>query len=136
MRNRRILGIGQLGRRLALAFVAVALAAIAVNSAISAETLGADMTHIVMQQEGGTARAIAATSSAAYEDAGWARADLSPAYDLARRAGAGLQLRDPAWRLVSSSPRFASFPAAHQRSLAVSRHGRLSPASTSPTSRR
>ena len=135
MRNRRILGIGQLGRRLALAFVAVALAAIAVNSAISAETLGADMTHIVMQQEGGTAWA-AATSSAAYDDAGWARADLSPAYDLARRAGAGLQLRDPAWRLVSSSPRFASFPAAHQRSLAVSRHGRLSPASTSPTSRR
>ncbi len=135
MRNRRILGIGQLGRRLALAFVAVALAAIAVNSAISAETLGADMTHIVMQQEGGTARA-AATSSAAYEEAGWARADLSPAYDLARRAGAGLQLRDPAGRLVSSSPRFASFPAAHQRSLAVSRHGRLSPASTSPTSRR
>ncbi len=119
MRNRRIAGIGQLGARLALAFVAVALAAIVVNAAISAQILGADIGRVVEQQENSLASAAALTSGAAFQRIGWARADLDPVYRLVARAGAAVQVRDMAGRVVGSSPEFAGFPPAHARTRPV-----------------
>src|SRR5262249_56758698 len=77
-RNFNVFGVGQLGRRLALAFIAVALAAIAVNATISAERLGSDINRVAMQQESSLAQAVAGTSRA--PDPGTTRepSDLAP----------------------------------------------------------
>lgn len=124
MRNRQVLGIGQLGLRLALAFVAVAVAAIAVNAAVSARSLDTDIQNVAHKQENSLAKAAALTAGSAYEGIGWARVDLTGVFYLARRGGAAVQVRDDAGRVIGSSPRYAAFPAAHERSEFVRVHGR------------
>lgn len=113
-RNRTIFGIGQLGRRLALAFVAVALAAIAVNTTIAAESLGADINRVAMQQETSLAQSISATAGAAHQGSNWTRTDLDPVFDLAERGDASIQIRDTSGHVVAKSRRYAAFPRAHQ----------------------
>jgi len=124
MSGRRVAGIGQLGVRLALAFVAVALAAIAVNALISAEILGGDFDRLVRQQERQLSGALALTSAAAYGNMGWAHADLDPVYSLAHRAGAVVRVRDAAGRIVGSSPHFASLPPSRAHTLPVIEDGK------------
>ncbi len=119
-----IFGIGQLGRRLVLAFIAVALAAIVINALISEASVGNDITNVANQQEASLTKGVALTAGAAYKGIGWANADLSPVFFLAHRAGAAVQVRDGAGRLVGSSPRFASYPAARQRTEPVIVEGR------------
>jgi len=115
----RIAGFGRLGVRLSLAFIAVALAAIAVNAVISAEILGTDIKRLVGAEERGLASAVALTSGAAFRQAGWVHADLDESYALARRADAAVQVRDMTGRVVGSSPHFASFPPWHSRTVPV-----------------
>ena len=124
MSSRRVAGIGQLGVRLALAFVAVALAAIAVNALISAEILGGDFDRLVRQQERQLSGALALSSAAAYGHMGWAHADLDSVFALADGAGAGVRVRDAAGRVVGSSPHFASLPASRARTLPVVEDGK------------
>jgi two-component system, OmpR family, sensor histidine kinase BaeS len=119
MSGRRVAGIGQLGARLALAFVAVALAAIFVNALLSAEILGGDFNRLVKQQERGLADASALASAAAYGNMGWKHADLDSVYALADRADAGVRVWDGAGRIVGSSPNFASLPTSHARTMPV-----------------
>lgn len=114
--NRRILGCGELGRRLAVAFVGVALAAIAVNSILSAETLDSDIKRVARQP---LAKAVAFSAAAAYQGIGWRRADLIPVFELAGIAGAGVQVGDAAGRVVASSPGFARLPVTQERRLPV-----------------
>jgi two-component system, OmpR family, sensor histidine kinase BaeS len=119
MSSRRVAGIGQLGARLALAFVAVALAAIAVNALISAEILGGDFNRLVRQQERGVASGAALATAAAYGNMGWAHADLHSVYALAHRAEAVVRVRDAAGRVVGSSPHFAGQPTSRARTMPV-----------------
>ena len=107
MRNHKFLGIGQLGRRLVLAFVAVALVEIAVNEAVSEEDLPSDIGPVVGNQERSLTQAAGLTAGAAYQGIGWRRADLDPVYDLASQSGSAVQIRDMAHQVVGSSPRFA-----------------------------
>ena len=118
-RNGRVFGIGQLGRRMVLVFVAVALAAIAVNATISAESLGSDINRVAMQQEGSLAQSVAATAAAAYQGSNWGLANLDPVLDLANRGDASAQIRNISGQVVAQSPRFARFPSAHQLILPV-----------------
>ena len=118
-RNRTIFGIGQLGRRLALAFVAVALAAIAVNATIAAETLGADVNRIAQKEENTLTQSVAVMTAAAYRDGTWAHADLHPAFSRAMRGDAALQVRDKSGHMVQQSSRFAKEPAAHERVVPI-----------------
>ena len=122
--NRRLFGIGQLGRRMVLVFVAVALAAIAVNATISAESLGSDFNRVVVQQEGSLAQSVAVTAAASYQGSNWGRADIGPALDIAERGLASAQVRNMDGNVVGQSPRFASFPSAHQLILPVELKGR------------
>jgi two-component system sensor histidine kinase BaeS len=119
MSGRRVAGMGQLGVRLALAFVAVALAAITVNAVIAAEILGGDFNRLVRQQEHQLAGAVALTSAAAYGNMGWAHADLESVYSLAHRAGAVVRIRDAAGRIVGSSSHFASLPSSRADTVPV-----------------
>jgi two-component system sensor histidine kinase BaeS len=124
MQNRRILGIGPLGRQLALAFVAVALAAIAVLGVISATTTMVDITNLTSRQEQNLGAALAVATGAAYRHGGWADDDLMPVFKLVARDDSGAQLRDLAGRVVRSSPRFATLPRAGQLNEPINARGR------------
>lgn len=117
--NRRVFGIGKLGRRLALVFVAVALAAIAVNATISALSLGSDINRVATQQEGSLAQSIAAMAAAEFHGGTWAPADLNLAFERARRNNAGIRIRSESGRIVWQSGHFFRLPTAHQRTVAI-----------------
>ncbi|SRR6266567_8625807 len=88
-------GGGPIALRLALAFVGVALTAVAVLAGLTAVFVATDISHLVTRQQSGLTRAVALAAGAAWDRSdGWASADLSPVLDLAarvaaRRAGPG-----------------------------------------------
>jgi two-component system, OmpR family, sensor histidine kinase BaeS len=98
-----------LGLRLALAFLAVALAAIALLSGLAAVLTSHDVSSLADRQRTDLASAIAVAAGTAWDRTGnWATTDLSPVLDLAQRTGVSLEIRDTAGRTVASSPGFAA----------------------------
>jgi two-component system sensor histidine kinase BaeS len=98
-----------LGLRLALAFLAVALAAIAALAALLAVFAATDVSHLADRQRSELASAVAVPAATAWEQGrSWAGVDLSPVYDLARRIGVTVQVRDTAGRVVAASAGFGS----------------------------
>jgi signal transduction histidine kinase len=109
-----------LGLRLALAFLSVALAAVALLAGLTAALAAADVSALTSQQRADLTSAIAAAAAAAWDRGdSWASADLSPVLDLATRTGAEVQIRDPAGRVVTASPDFAAQAAAPEQRAAV-----------------
>jgi len=97
--------LGSLGVRLALAFVAVALAATAVLSALVLVTANREVSDLVRTQQQQRGLDIAAAAGAAYQDAGgWETADVRAALVLATTSGAELTLSDVAGALVDPFP--------------------------------
>ena len=95
--------------RLALAFLAVALAAVALVAGLTAAFAAADVSALATRQQTELTSAIAVAAGAAWDRANsWASADLSPLLDLAARTGADIQIRDQADRAVAASPGFAA----------------------------
>jgi two-component system sensor histidine kinase BaeS len=98
-----------LGLRLALTFLAVALAAIALLGGLTAALASGDVSSLADGQRTDLANAIAVAASTAYDRTdSWASADLSPVLDLAQRTGLSLEIRDATGRVVASSPGFAA----------------------------
>jgi two-component system sensor histidine kinase BaeS len=98
-----------LGLRLALAFLAVALAAVALLAGLAAAFVSADVSSLASGQRAELASAVAVAAGTAWDrNDSWASADLSPLLDLAARSGLDLQVRDTAGRAVASSPGFAT----------------------------
>jgi two-component system sensor histidine kinase BaeS len=96
-----------LGPRLALAFLGVALAAIALLAGLAAAYTAADVSRLADRQRTELASAISVAAGAAWDRRdSWAAADLAPVLDLAQRAGAHVEIRDAAGRIVASSPGF------------------------------
>ena len=116
--------IGGLGLRLALVFVAVALAAVAAVIALGSMTTARDVQHLIAQQRTGLARATAVAAGIAYGQAGWPRADLAPLTDLVAHAGAAVQVRDLAGQVIGTSPGFASHRHGPQLTEPVRMRGR------------
>jgi hypothetical protein len=110
MARGRPLGFGGLWWRLALAFLLVSVLALVVDNALNAKGLASDIDAVAQRQESGLAHAAAFTSGAAYNSVGWPHADLRPVMDLADRAGAAVEIRDHAGRVVGSSSGYASYP--------------------------
>jgi len=78
-----------LGLRLALAFLSVALAAVALLAGLTAALAAADVSALTSQQRADLTSAIAAAAALAWDHTdNWASADLSPVLDLATRTGA------------------------------------------------
>ena len=112
-----------LGLRLALAFLAVALAAVALLAGLTAAFAAADVSALARQQRTELTSAIAVAAGAAWDrNNSWASADLSPVLDLAQRIGAAVQVRDRAGHVVASSPGFTAQPGPPS-SAAVMVHG-------------
>ena len=108
-----------LGLRLALAFISVALAAIALLAGLTAAFAAADVSALATRQHAELTSAIAVAAGAAWDRRdSWATADLSPVLDLAARAGADVQIRDQHGRVVTSSPGFTA-QAGPQASAAI-----------------
>jgi two-component system sensor histidine kinase BaeS len=118
-------GGGPIALRLALTFVGVALAAVALLAGLTAAFVAADVSHLVARQQSVLTRAVAVAGGAAWDRShSWASADLSPVLDLAGRVGAGVQVRDPAGRVVQSSPGFSQLSSSPQLQEPVSVGGR------------
>src|SRR5580704_10066629 len=109
-----------LGLRLALAFLSVALAAVALLAGLTAALAAADVSALTSQQRADLTSAIAAAAAAAWDRGdSWASADLSPVLDLATRTGAEVQIRDQASRVVIASPGFAGQTAAPEQNAPI-----------------
>ncbi|MGO9219914.1 MAG: sensor histidine kinase [Streptosporangiaceae bacterium] len=115
---------GTIGLRLALAFLGVALAAIALVAGLTAVFSEADVSALAGRERAELAAAVAVATGAAWEqNKSWAAADLAPVLDLTARTDSGVQIRDAAGRPVASSPGFAGHPGT-QTSVPVVVHGR------------
>jgi two-component system, OmpR family, sensor histidine kinase BaeS len=98
-----------LGLRLALAFISVALAAIALLAGLTAAFAAADVSALATRQHRELTSAIAVAAGAAWDrNSSWAGANLAPVLDLAERTGADIQIRDRSGRVVASSPGFGA----------------------------
>jgi two-component system, OmpR family, sensor histidine kinase BaeS len=97
-----------LGFRLALGFISVALAAVALLAGLTVVFASADVSALVDRQRTELTGAVAAAAGAGWElHDSWLNADLFPALDLASHAGAEAQIKDSAGTVVASSPTFA-----------------------------
>jgi two-component system, OmpR family, sensor histidine kinase BaeS len=109
-----------LGLRLALAFLSVALAAVALLAGLTAVLAATDVSALTSQQRTDLTSAIAAAAAAAWDHTdSWKSADLSPVLDLATRTGAEVQIHDANGHSVISSPGFAAQAAAPEQTAAV-----------------
>ena len=115
---------GTLGLRLALAFLGVALAAIALLAGLTAAFAAADVSHLASQQRAELAQAIAAGAGVVWDrnNNSWSSADLSAVLDQAARIGTAVQIRDQSGRVVASSGGFGARNGA-QVSVPVVVHG-------------
>jgi two-component system, OmpR family, sensor histidine kinase BaeS len=113
-----------LGLRLALAFISIALAAIALLAGLTAAFAAADVSALANRQHAELTSAITVAAGAAWDrDRSWAAADLSPVLDLAAEAGADIQIRDTSGRVVTSSPGFTAPRAGPAASSAIAVRG-------------
>jgi len=113
-----------LALRLALAFLGVALVAVALLAGLIAAFAAADVAALASHQREELTNAIAVAAAAAWDqNDSRASADLSPVLDLAARTGADVQIRDLAGRVVAHSPGFAAQASAPQYSAAVTVRG-------------
>jgi len=112
------------GLRLAMTFLAVALASIAVLAGLVSAFAAADVSTLTTRQRTALTSAIAVASAASWErNQSWAVANLNPVLDLAGNTGALAQIRDLSGRAVASSPGFAAHASAQQYSAPVLMRG-------------
>ena len=96
-----------LGLRLALAFLGVALAAVALNAILTAVFSAVDVSSLATRQRNDLAGALAVAAASAWEQHdSWTGADLTTARALTAHTGVEFQIRDTAGRVVASSSGF------------------------------
>jgi len=109
-----------IGLRLALAFAAVALAAIALLAGLTAAFAAADVSSLASRQRSELTSAVAVASGTAWDsNRSWASASVFPVLDLAARVGADAEVRDRVGRSVALSPGFAARASSPQFSAAI-----------------
>lgn len=112
-----------LGSRLALVFLGVALAAVALLAVLAAVFSAVDVSSLANRQRDDLASAVAAAAAASWSQSqGWAGADLTPVLDLAAHSGLQLQVTDTSGRAVATTPGFT--PAGSKSTQPVVVHGR------------
>jgi signal transduction histidine kinase len=99
---------GRLGLQLALAFVAVALGAVAATVVMASLTVISSVHQLVADQLDRTAKAAALGAATSYRPTGWA-ARLAPEVAVIDQSGARIQVRDETGKIVRSSPGYSRF---------------------------
>ena len=114
-----------LGFRLALGFISVALAAVALLAVLTVVFASADVTSVVNRQRTELTHSIAAAAGAGWElHDNWTGADLGPALDLAEHRGAEVQIKKPGGAVVAASPGFTARAAGPEFDAVVMVRGR------------
>jgi signal transduction histidine kinase len=98
--------IGQLGLRLALAFVGVALAAVIASILLGTVTTDRDVAELIKGQHRDLAQVAADAAAAAYHRGHWVRAELTPLLDVVVPAGTAVQVRDLRGHKIRTSSNF------------------------------
>jgi two-component system, OmpR family, sensor histidine kinase BaeS len=97
--------LGPLGRRLALAFLAVAVGALALLSGLVVRAAERDVSRLVGQERDVTLADVADAAGAAYAEAGgWDGADLDAVVAVSDHEGADVEVLDAAGETVGGSP--------------------------------
>jgi two-component system sensor histidine kinase BaeS len=118
-------GRDTLGLRLALSFLGVALAAVALLAGLIVAFAAAEVSTVVREQRADLTGAIAAAAAATWtQHHSWRGADMSPALDLAARTGADARIVDAAGSQVAVSSGFAADRRAPQYTAPVVLKGR------------
>jgi two-component system sensor histidine kinase BaeS len=113
-----------LGLRLALAFLGVALAAVALMAVLTAVFSAVDVSSLASRQRDVLAGAFAVAAGSAWQQhQGWADADLKTVTDQAEALGVQLQVRDADGHTVAATSGFAA-AAVPTASAPVLVHGR------------
>ncbi len=100
-------GTGPIRLRLALAFVAVALTAVALITILTAFFAAADVSQLAGRQQRDVTQAMAVAAGAVWDRTGeWAGADLMPVTDMGSRIGADVKITENTGRAVVASPGF------------------------------
>ena len=98
-----------LGLRLALAFLGVSLAAVALLAVLAAVFSAVDVSSLGNRQRIELASAFAVAAAGSYNaERGWADANLSPVIDVAGNSGVQLQVRDDAGHPIVTTAGFAA----------------------------
>jgi two-component system, OmpR family, sensor histidine kinase BaeS len=114
------------GMRLSLAFISVALAAVALLAILTAIFAASDVDQLSQTQRERLARAVGAVVTASRAEAGrWSSADLMPITDLTARSRAQLRISDAAGVPVLVTPGFASDPGPVDRVPVIVGHRRV-----------
>src|SRR6201994_2150822 len=102
-----------LGLRLALAFLGVALGAVALLAGLTAAFSAADVSDLANRQRHELTSAVAVAAGAAWgRNDSWTSADLSPVLDLARQTGGGVAIRARNGPAGAPPPRLDGHPRA------------------------
>ena len=97
-----------IGLRLALAFVAVALSAVALFGLLSAVFTADEVSELASDQRSALTQALqVASADAWHHQHRWSMAELQPVVDLASKIGARIQVTDQTGGTVVSSPGYA-----------------------------
>jgi two-component system sensor histidine kinase BaeS len=115
-------GSGSIRLRLAVAFVAVALSAVALLAGLTAAFAAADVSHLASRQRAQLAQAMTAAAGTAWDRSdSWAGADLRPVLDAGRRIGADVEVSSNAGQLVAASPGFSRGTGPTQKAAVIVR---------------
>jgi signal transduction histidine kinase len=99
---------GPIRLRLALAFIGVALLAVALLAGLTAAFAAADVSDLAAKQRQELTQAMAAAAGAAWEaNNTWDKADLGGVINAGGNIGADVQVTDNAGRVIGSSPGFS-----------------------------
>ncbi len=111
---------GPIAFRLALAFAAVALAAVALLAGLTAAFAAADVSDLAARQRAELTTAIAVAAGGAWDRMNtWTGADLSPVLNLVARIGADVRIDDRAGRPVATTQGFAALHGNPQQSRPI-----------------
>jgi len=100
-----------LGTRLALAFLGVALAAVALMAVLTAVFSAVDVSSLATRQREELAGAFAVYAGSSWQQHhGWVSSELIPIIDFAEQTGVQLQVRDAAGHGVAATSGFGSAP--------------------------
>ncbi len=91
----------RLSTRLALAFVAVAIAAVSLLAVLTLVATNSQVSGLVVAEQRDTTRSVDSALAQAYRDSGgWSSADLSAAYSLAASGGSQIQVIGPSGHVI------------------------------------
>jgi two-component system, OmpR family, sensor histidine kinase BaeS len=100
---------GPIRLRLALAFIGVALLAVALLAGLTAAFAAADVSTLAVQQRQELTQAMTVVAGTAWEaGSGWSADDLRTIINAGRRIGADIQVSDNSGRIIATSPGFSA----------------------------